>query len=242
MAFGQLLHRLHKRKGNQRNLVPHMRHGQREELQRQLNRFTKKYLVGVTPLRVDGAIGPATRKRIKQVKYYLGWNRRTPHVSELLLRELNHPRWAVWSNPARLARAKTRRRAQRKHERKAQAQAARGGGLVTFDGKPVVAWIAHRLQWARERGWPGTVTSGYRTPEYSEHLCEAMCGAPSCPGRCAGRTTNHAKKGFPNGAVDVTYYLEFASFMRRYDREHPGQPSLHNDLPIDRVHFSATGH
>jgi hypothetical protein len=80
------------------------------------------------------------------------------------------------------------------------------------------------------------VTSGYRTPEYSTSLCIAMCGAPSCPGRCAGASSNHSGKVYPAGAVDVTDYTRFGQIQPQI-----GSP-LRNDLPIDPVHYSVSGH
>jgi hypothetical protein len=110
-------------------------------------------------------------------------------------------------------------------------------GVTTFDGKEVAAWIADWLEKSREAGWKGTVTSGYRDPAYSESLCLAMCGAPSCPGRCAGRTSNHSGVDYPAGAVDVTDYTTFAQIQKQI-----GSP-LQNQLgAADPVNYSYTGH
>lgn len=120
-----------------------------------------------------------------------------------------------------------------------------GATLTTFDDHTVPVWIADVLLLARKSGnWKGYVISGYRSPAYSESLCEAMCGAPSCPGRCAGRSSNHAcppsGKGVEfEGAVDVTD----SAGLQRYCRAH-GNP-LHGNgemLPYDTPHFSRTGH
>lgn len=108
--------------------------------------------------------------------------------------------------------------------------------IVVFDGKQVVESAAHWLWLSRQHGWVGSLVSGYRTPEYSESLCYAMCGAPSCPGRCAGRATNHAKTTYPGPAVDVSDYGNFERIQFEI-----GSP-LRNDLPIDPVHFSPSGH
>lgn len=116
--------------------------------------------------------------------------------------------------------------------------------LETLDGHQVPGWIAEILKAARNSGnWEGYVISGYRTPAYSESLCRAMCGAPSCPGRCAGRSSNHAcppsGKGSPyEGAVDVTD----SAGLQRYCRAH--NHPLHGNgemLPYDTPHFSNTG-
>ena len=42
----------------------------------------------------------------------------------------------------------------------------------------------------------------------------------------------------PAGAIDVTHYEEFGRLMQSC----PYEPRIFNDLPADRVHFSATGH
>lgn len=115
---------------------------------------------------------------------------------------------------------------------------AQGGsisGVGTYDGKPVAKWIIPWLEKSRAAGWAGHVTSGYRTPEYSESLCMEMCGAPSCPGTCAGRSSNHSGTTYPHGAVDVTDETNFGRIQRQI-----GSP-LRNALPSDRVHFSVSG-
>ena len=118
----------------------------------------------------------------------------------------------------------------------AKALDPKGGEVVTWEGKPVVEWIAYWLQRAREKGWKGAVNSGYRSPEYSEQLCYQICGAPSCPGRCAGRSSNHTQKGYLQGAVDVSDPEHFGQLMDQL-----GSP-LHNALgAADPWHFSATG-
>lgn len=109
-------------------------------------------------------------------------------------------------------------------------------GVVTFDGRQVAAWIAYWLQKSRDAGWQGYVTSGWRDPAYSESLCLAMCGAPSCPGKCAGRASNHAGSIYPAGAVDVTDYYRFADIQRQI-----GSPLINTIGPSDPVHFSVSG-
>lgn len=103
--------------------------------------------------------------------------------------------------------------------------------------RQVCGWMVPIISRAREDGWRGVVVSGVRTPAYSEQLCRAMCGAPTCPGRCAGRNSNHNATTCdkPQGAIDVSDYYTFAACMRKQ-----GEP-IKNRLPIDRVHFSASG-
>lgn len=121
------------------------------------------------------------------------------------------------------------------------ATAAAGGpaiGLGTFDGVSVANWFIPYLQWARANGWKGKLVSGHRDPAYSESLCFKMCGAASCSGTCAGKSSNHSGVKKPQGAIDVTDEANFAALMKRC----PFLPHIFNDLPADRVHFSATGH
>jgi hypothetical protein len=124
-----------------------------------------------------------------------------------------------------------------RHERAVIALRKRSKGFVWVDGVKVCGWIAEELQKARRYGWRGRVISGYRTPAYSEQLCYAMCGRPSCPGRCAGRATNHARgPEFPLGAVDVTLYWELQNICVKHGLR------IHNGLPrTDPVHFSHAG-
>lgn len=114
-------------------------------------------------------------------------------------------------------------------------------GVVTPDrpwnpyNKPIAAWMVPWLDKSRAAGWTGVLVSGYRSPEYSESLCYNICDHPSCPGLCAGRSSNHTLYSYPNGAIDVSDYYNFAAIQNRI-----GSP-LWNNLPSDRVHFSTSG-
>ncbi len=100
--------------------------------------------------------------------------------------------------------------------------------------KPIAAWIAPILQWASERGWTGTVTSGYRT--YDEQAAINASGAYSAP---AGKS-NHESATYPGGAVDVTEPGQLMSVLQGYT----GPLKLMGGVlgPVDPEHFSATGH
>lgn len=117
-----------------------------------------------------------------------------------------------------------------------QARKLKRAGQAVFDDVPVAAWMVKFLQKSRDNGWQGVVVSGFRTPEHSDSLCRAICGQPSCPGRCAGRASNHVGLTDPGGAIDVTDTDRFAAIQRKI-----GSP-LRNDLPNDPVHFSVSGH
>jgi peptidoglycan hydrolase-like protein with peptidoglycan-binding domain len=208
------------------------------ELQVALNEFAERHLMGLAPIVVDGKIGPATRKRIRAVKYYLGYTgpgRKSTAADAALLRRLRRPRSTRYSSPAMLARALRRRRRQQKV---AKQSAKPRAGVVKFEGRPVAAWLVPYLTWARQHGWQGTLSSGYRSPAQSEQYCLRHYGAPSCPGKCAGRTSNHSGRIKPHGAIDVTHYDQFAALMRKC----PYSPRIFNDLPLDPLHFSSTGH
>jgi hypothetical protein len=100
--------------------------------------------------------------------------------------------------------------------------------------KPIASWIVPVLQWASERGWTGTVTSGYRT--YSEQAALNASGAYSAP---AGKS-NHETTQYPGGAVDVADPSQLIAVLRGY----PGPQKLIGGVlgSVDPEHFSATGH
>lgn len=166
------------------------------------------------------------------------------------LRELRHKLWNLISKRHDAKRGGDRRKKLAKEVRETRERkdallkklkdAQRPDGpTVEIDGKQVALWIAGYVLAARRRGlWHGYVVSGYRSPQYSESLCYAMCGAPSCPGRCAGRASSHSQLRYPDGAVDVdlAHRDEFAAAMQKL-----GAP-LQNQLPFDPNHFSHTGY
>jgi peptidoglycan hydrolase-like protein with peptidoglycan-binding domain len=85
-------------------------------LQRALNKFSETYLDGLAPLEVDGKKGTETDRRIRTIKYYLGYGgaeRRSAAVPRAFLRRLKHPRSLRFSGARMLARAEARRRKQR---------------------------------------------------------------------------------------------------------------------------------
>lgn len=113
-------------------------------------------------------------------------------------------------------------------------------GVTEFDGHTCAAWIVHDiLAPARDRGyWNGYVISGWRDPAYSESLCRAMCGQPSCPGTCAGRDSRHSQSAKPDGAVDVTDPGGLISYCRHAGIEFHGNGEV---LPYDKPHCSTWG-
>src|ERR1044072_3375215 len=96
-----------------------------QQLQRLLNAFTGKYLSYVAPIQVDGVIGEETKKRIRSVKWYLGYpeKERTAAAGHELMVRLRHPKQVNrYAPPRRLAVAAKRRVEQR---RKARAKPLR---------------------------------------------------------------------------------------------------------------------
>ena len=113
-------------------------------------------------------------------------------------------------------------------------------GTSIFDGKVVPNWIVNHLKKARASGeWQGVVISGVRTPAYSVQLCHNICGAPRCPGLCAGMNSNHnatepVEDG--EGAIDVSDHVGLGRWMNVN-----GNPLRNDRLPNDRNHFSQDG-
>ncbi len=116
-----------------------------------------------------------------------------------------------------------------------------GNHTVTFDGKPCADWIAAILKDARASHiWGGTMLSGVRTSAQSVALCQAMCGANSCPGTCGGTASNHNcdNCAYPAGACDVTDPAGLEAFCQSHNRPLIGDGRV---LPNDVNHFSHAG-
>lgn len=154
-------------------------------------------------------------------------------------------RAARWLDRHRKAKAKY-------YETKAKLSGADSGydastHTSAWDGYRVAAWMrgdepgpsGNKVDWLQKiknEGWNGELYSGWRSPEYSESLCYNICDAPSCPGLCAGRSSNHSQTGPPNwGAIDVQ---DWADFQACNNNVHG---PFKNNLPYDRPHRSWTG-
>jgi hypothetical protein len=66
------------------------------------------------------------------------------------------------------------------------------------------------LQKARQAGWQGTVTSGYRSFADQTRIYNSGVRPAAKPG-----TSNHEGTDFPRGAVDVTNAAQLSSILRR---------------------------
>lgn len=207
-------------------------------LQAEANRWTHKYLRGVTPLRVDGVLGHHTFARVMGIKFYLGYGEhRDGKVTRPMLNRMRHPHSRKFSTLAMLRTAANRRRRQRNRSRRNDVHAVFTRGVGRLDGKPVALCLIPILLWCRANGWHGAVVSGWRDPMYSRGLCRNMCGADSCPGRCAGTASNHVGNSPARCAVDVSDYWNFRRIVARC----PLAPRIFNALPVDPVHFSPSG-
>lgn len=202
--------------------------------QKALNAFTKRHLKGVGPILVDGVPGASTRKRIRDAKFWLGYKTDKDGTwSRNLGKSLRAPNDPRVTSKGTVARGKKRRRA----HNVAWVKSHFKSGVRTYDGVRVAAWLVPYLEHARANGWRGRLVSGWRDPAYSESLCYRMCGRPTCPGKCAGRSSNHAGKDKPRGALDVSDYYNFGRIIHGW-----GSPPIFNALGArDPVHFSATG-
>jgi hypothetical protein len=102
-------------------------------------------------------------------------------------------------------------------------------GVAAYDGHLVARWIIPFLNYAKLRGWKGSVSSGFRSyqEQYRIYYIEGIRPA-AVPG-----TSNHEGKVFPKGAVDVTEYEELNRILQGI----PGS-LLEWAGAADEVHFS----
>ncbi len=195
-------------------------------------------------IKVDGEMGPASRQSAHRAAWLLG-------EPESVLKEIAGPGGKVKKivqrhirNPGQRSDTQKKRAAKRREWAQKNLHndpPQDADHFTSFDGKLIPEWIGADLQKVRSAGrWKGYLNSGYRTPEYSESLCYGICGHPSCPGTCAGRSSNHCCPPtftgvYHEGACDVTDYTTFGAECSRLGVE------LRNNLPADPVHFSYTG-
>lgn len=214
-----------------------------KHVQHSMNIFTENHRsLGYTPLQEDGEWGALTKKRIRQIKYDLGYilKNMTTKVDENFYKRMNHPTQVepAWNQPKETVKRGKKRRAHRRWAvRRNKLKAYLKPGVGMFDGKPVAKCAIPVLKWCRANGWPGYLVSGWRDPVYSRGLCRRMCGRDSCPGTCAGMASNHVGNSPERFAMDLSAYEKFREVVARC----PLRPHVHNALPNDRVHFSPSG-
>ena len=71
-------------------------------------------------------------------------------------------------------------------------------GTVVFEGTRVAAWIAPILKYARQKGWKGSINSGYRSFADQTRIWNSGVRPAARPG-----TSNHEGSDYPRGAIDV---------------------------------------
>jgi hypothetical protein len=107
-------------------------------------------------------------------------------------------------------------------------------GTKVFEGTRVAGWIAPILQYARQHGWTGQVTSGFRSYEKQKELWDnrANNSNPVAP----PGTSNHEGSKFPRGAVDVD--TASAEQLSQILLQSPYAATLVYAASKDPVHFS----
>jgi hypothetical protein len=208
-----------------------------------MNHYIDRYpKIGHAKLLVDGVWGAHSKAMVRAIKYDLGYvhSNIDSNPNEAFYDRMAHPNHVdlkVGATKEAVKRGQKRRRTKRRKVAANRIRAVLTPGVTTFDGVPVAKCAVPILRWCREHGWAGKLVSGWRSPAYSESLCINMCGRPSCPGRCAGRSTNHSGNSPARFAMDVSDYFKFADVVA----DCPIAPKVHNALPNDRVHFSPSG-
>jgi TP901 family phage tail tape measure protein len=98
-------------------------------------------------------------------------------------------------------------------------------------GKPIAKWIVPYLKYAGAHGWPGAVTSGWRSLAEQTRIYNSGVRPAARPG-----SSNHEGSKFPRGAVDVTRATapQLAQILNR----RPGRHLLRFAGAKDPVHFS----
>lgn len=223
-----------------------------KDFQTDLDRALKNRGFPWRKIKIDGQAGEATFDAANMVAFIKGFSSSELHKigkqqrishRDLLILEGHEALTKPMQHRAK-AREDDLKKLREKHRHPSPRPLPGAPHRTMLDGHEVPLWIAEILIEARNAGvWHGVVISGFRTPAYSEELCLDMCGAPSCPGRCAGRATNHSCPPtgtgvFPEGAVDVTDYSGLREFCRTHNKPLRGGGEV---LPADLPHFSHNG-
>jgi hypothetical protein len=102
-------------------------------------------------------------------------------------------------------------------------------GVANFEGHKVAAWIAPALEYARQHGWKGQVTSGFRSFADQQRIYNSGVRPAAKPG-----TSNHEFTAYPGGAVDVSAAQQLAQILAKS----PYAGKLVYAGAKDPVHFS----
>lgn len=218
---------------------PHMTGDDVGAFQRDLQARFDAWTINIT-VADDSDYGDATKEAAQRVCIALGILHEQAMkggVTPELRTKIRHPHKRT---PQELTRSET---AEAKAYRAKLRKKFEGAGQL-FDGHAVAPWIIPSLKWAREHGWKGTVTSGYRSCEHQKEVAaqfakeKGVTVAQMYPnGPCA---SNHVGLKHPRGAVDVSNAAQLNDVLRN----NPHTPGLTWGGPVinDQVHFSATGH
>ncbi len=224
-----------------------------KRLQHGINETVQKHKLGWRSTADDAKLGDHTIKTAIIAGFIQG-------LPEKRLKEIRHGNITWWTQAQlkhNILRTKEmKKRAERRKPRLRKIRELhkknhqpKNEALGNWKGYQVAGWmvgvnkgpdgtVTNWLQLLVNTGlWAGDLYSGFRDPEYSESLCYAMCGAPSCSGTCAGKASNHSQTGPPNwGAIDVVNYIGFRAAVAKV-----GAP-FRNNLPYDTPHHSYTGY
>jgi len=107
------------------------------------------------------------------------------------------------------------------------------GGVAEFDGKPVASWIKPLLEYARQKGWKGTVNSGYRSDAEQTRIYRSGVRPAAKPKALGGGGSNHSLTSFLHGAVDVSDPETLNKILKAKNSR------LKWAGNADKVHFSA---
>lgn len=222
------------------------------QFQEAIDRELKEHKFPWRKVKIDGQAGEHTFDAANMVAFLKGFSgdalleigkrQRITHRARLILEE-TQPRTTGMKHRSH-AREDDVTKLREEHQHPKPQPKHPGSHITWLDGHEVPIWIAEILIEARNSGaWHGVVISGVRSPQYSEELCLNMCGAPTCSGRCAGRSSNHAMPPTGTGveyegAVDVTGYAELRVFCEQH---HPELRGGGQNLPSDLPHFSHEG-
>jgi hypothetical protein len=109
------------------------------QVQQTINAFEKRQKLGRKPLREDGDLGIATKRRIREAKYDLGYvnSKRTVAWGDDFLHRLRHPtlvrpEWGQTKDAVK--RGRRRRITRRAHVARNRVKAVTASGVTTFDG------------------------------------------------------------------------------------------------------------
>lgn len=109
-----------------------------------------------------------------------------------------------------------------------------GGTALDPSGKKVANWIEPILDYARQRGWKGTIESGYRSDQQQTQIYNSGVRPAALPRSMGGGGSNHEFTMYPGGAVDVTDAETLAKILENS----PYKQKLVYAGSKDPVHFS----